>query len=142
MRSDALERADIERILRAAVAGAFTGELAMRLLVGFGFFLGVAIRALEAMGINVLKNLSKEDTQLLNRLLEVVSERLKDHESLTKVKIVGILCSLLLRHSESVCHVTSNEARSRRDSRANPQFDGLEGAANRVGGDYLVNNRR
>src|ERR1700730_13010380 len=36
--TDALERADIERILRAAVAWAFALELTVRLLVGFGFF--------------------------------------------------------------------------------------------------------
>ncbi|MGD0672756.1 MAG: ParB N-terminal domain-containing protein [Candidatus Binatus sp.] len=45
-----------------------------------------AIRALEAMGIHVLKNLSADDTALLNRLLQVVSERLNDHKSLTQTK--------------------------------------------------------
>jgi hypothetical protein len=35
---DALERADVEGILRAAVARAFARELTVRRLVGFGFF--------------------------------------------------------------------------------------------------------
>ncbi len=36
--TDALERADIEGILRTAVARAFARELTVRLLVGFGLF--------------------------------------------------------------------------------------------------------
>ncbi len=38
--SDALEGSDIERILRAAIAGAFGIELAVSFFVGLGFFQG------------------------------------------------------------------------------------------------------
>jgi hypothetical protein len=48
--------------------------------------IAAAIRALEAMSIHVLKNLSADDSALLTRLLQVVSERLKDHSSLTGSK--------------------------------------------------------
>src|SRR3984893_9804805 len=61
--TDALERADIERILRAAVARAFALELTVRLLVGLGFFqrgeLALAqhpalLRALRLQGLEPL----------------------------------------------------------------------------------------
>lgn len=41
-----------------------------------------AIRSLENMGINELKNLSSEDEALLKRLLALVAERLQDRESI------------------------------------------------------------
>lgn len=43
-----------------------------------------AIRSLEAMGIKDLKTISEEDISLLQKLANIVNERLKDHASLVK----------------------------------------------------------
>lgn len=42
-----------------------------------------AIRSLETMGIQDLKNLTMENIELLAKLRDVVTERIRDHESLT-----------------------------------------------------------